>query len=538
MGGNYGGEFSTRFKEILKVFTNYGLGYLLGKKEEKEKKSPSNLRKAFEELGPTFIKIGQILSTRQELIPEEYIIELSKLQDNVPADDFVNMSKVFYNEFNKDIEDEFLYIDKVPIASASIAQVYRGMLKSGEDVVIKIQRPNIKETMKMDFDILIGLSEKFTKFFKDTVVDPKEILLEIKVSTERELNFIYEAENIEKFRELNKDSACIYAPFIIHDYTGENVLTQENIEGFKVNDKKSIESLGYDRDDIAKKLTLSYFKQVLRDGFFHGDPHPGNILIREGKICFIDFGIVGALSKEKQEELNSAITAVANEDIDKLTDFVMNIGIKNGKTDRELLYKDIEYMFRSYYTTSLKNIKISVLFQEMSDIAKRNNLRISSDFTMLIRTMVMVEGLVAELSPELNIINLVIPYVKGYYKNYFFEQFDVNDYLLKGYKLTRDSLNIPSRLISLADTLIRGRTKINIVIEDKDKYIDVLNKMVNRLSFALVIAGMIVGSSLIININPAPRLYGVSIIGLIGYFGSAVLGLWLLISIIRSGSLK
>ncbi len=276
----------------------------------------------------------------------------------------------------------------------------------------------------------------------------------------------------------------------------------------------------------------------MRDGFFHGDPHPGNILIREGKICFIDFGIVGALSKEKQEELNSAITAVANEDIDKLTDFVMNIGIKNGKTDRELLYKDIEYMFRNYYTTSLKNIKISVLFQEMSDIAKRNNLRISSDFTMLIRTMVMVEGLVAELSPELNIINLVIPYVKGYYKNYFFEQFDVNDYLLKGYKLTRDSLNIPSRLISLADTLIRGRTKINIVIEDKDKYIDVLNKMVNRLSFALVIAGMIVGSSLIININPAPRLYGVSIIGLIGYFGSAVLGLWLLISIIKSGSLK
>ena len=250
------GSSVTRFKEILKVFTNYGLGYLLGKKEEKEKKSPSNLRKAFEELGPTFIKIGQILSTRQELIPEEYIIELSKLQDNVPADDFVNMSKVFYNEFNKDIEDEFLYIDKVPIASASIAQVYRGMLKSGEDVVIKIQRPNIKETMKMDFDILIGLSEKFTKFFKDTVVDPKEILLEIKASTERELNFIYEAENIEKFRELNKDSACIYAPFIIHDYTGENVLTQENIEGFKVNDKKSIESLGYDRDDIAKKLTL------------------------------------------------------------------------------------------------------------------------------------------------------------------------------------------------------------------------------------------------------------------------------------------
>ena len=513
------GSSVARFKEILKVFTSYGLGYLLGKKEEKEKKSPSNLRKAFEELGPTFIKIGQILSTRQELIPEEYIIELSKLQDNVASDKFEDMAKVFYDEFNKNIEDEFLYINKEAIAAASVAQVYRGILKNGQDVVIKIQRPNIKETMMMDFDILLILSEKFDRVFKESVVDPKEILLEIKSSTEKELNFIYEANNVNKFREFNKDIPCIYAPFIIDEYTSEKVITQENIEGFKINDKVILNQLGYDKDDIAKKLTLSYFKQVLKDGF-------------------IDFGIVGVLSKERQQELNNAIVAIANEDIDKLTDFVMNIGIKIGKIDREQLYKDIDYMFRNYYTTSLKNIKISLLFQEIFEVAKRNNLRLSSDFTMLVRTMVMVEGLVAELSPELNIINLVIPYVKEYYKNYFFKQFDINDYLLKIYKLTRDSLNIPSKTASLADTLIKGRTKVNIVIEDKEEYINVLNKMINRLSFALIIAGMVVGSSLILNRNPEPQIYGISIIGMGGYFVSAILGLWLLISIIRSGSLK
>ena len=532
------GSSVARFKEILKVFTSYGLGYLLGKKEEKEKKSPSNLRKAFEELGPTFIKIGQILSTRQELIPEEYIIELSKLQDNVASDKFEDMAKVFYDEFNKNIEDEFLYINKEAIAAASVAQVYRGILKNGQDVVIKIQRPNIKETMMMDFDILLILSEKFDRVFKESVVDPKEILLEIKSSTEKELNFIYEANNVNKFREFNKDIPCIYAPFIIDEYTSEKVITQENIEGFKINDKVILNQLGYDKDDIAKKLTLSYFKQVLKDGFFHGDPHPGNLLIYGGKICFIDFGIVGVLSKERQQELNNAIVAIANEDIDKLTDFVMNIGIKIGKIDREQLYKDIDYMFRNYYTTSLKNIKISLLFQEIFEVAKRNNLRLSSDFTMLVRTMVMVEGLVAELSPELNIINLVIPYVKEYYKNYFFKQFDINDYVLKIYKLTRDSLNIPSKTASLADTLIKGRTKVNIVIEDKEEYINVLNKMINRLSFALIIAGMVVGSSLILNRNPEPQIYGISIIGMGGYFVSAILGLWLLISIIRSGSLK
>ena len=212
--------------------------------------------------------------------------------------------------------------------------------------------------------------------------------------------------------------------------------------------------------------------------------------------------------------------------------------LQNLYLKRSIIKKDIEYIFRNYYTTSLKNIKISVLFQEISSIAKRNNLRLASDFTMLIRTMVIVEGLVTELSPELNIISLVIPYVKDYYKEYFLSEFDVNDYLLKGYKLTRDTLNIPSKFVALSDTLIKGRGKVNIVLEDKDKYIDVLNKMVNRLAFALVIAGMVVASSLIINTNPDPKIYGISVIGMGGYFVSAILGLWLLISIIRSGSLK
>ena len=250
------GNSVNRFKEILKVFTNYGLGYLFGKKEDKIKNSPSNLRKAFEELGPTFIKIGQILSTRPELVNEEYIVELSKLQDNVPAEDFEEMAKVFYNEFSKKIEDEFLFIDKNPIASASVAQVYRGILKSGNEVVIKIQRPNIKEKMNMDFEILLTLSEKISKIFKDFVVNPKEVLLEIKSSTEKELNFKFEAENIEKFKDLNKDIPCIYAPYVINEYTGSKVLTLESIQGFKINDRESIEILGYDKEDIAKKLVI------------------------------------------------------------------------------------------------------------------------------------------------------------------------------------------------------------------------------------------------------------------------------------------
>lgn len=533
------GNSVARFKEIAKVFTQYGLGYLLEVSDSKKvKKSPSNLRSAFEELGPTFIKIGQILSTRPEFMNEEYIVELSKLQDKVPIEDFDIMSNVFFLEFNKKIEDVFLFIDKKPIASASIAQVYRGILKDGRDVVVKIQRPNIKENLVIDFDILIGLSQKAKPVLKNSVVDVKEVLEEVKESTEKELDFTIESENIKKFREYNKDIKCVYAPYVIDEISGHSVMTLENIQGFKINNLDTIEALGYDREDIGKKFALSYFKQVLKDGYFHGDPHPGNILISGGKICFIDFGIVGEISKEKRKNLNNAIEAIANEDIDKLTDFVLSIGIKIGKVNREMLYKDIDYIFKTYYSTSLKNIKVAYLFQEVLTAAKRNNIRIASDFTMLIRTMVIVEGLVAELAPEINLIELIIPYVKGFYMENFFRDFNKDDYLIKGYKLGKDTIKIPSKFVEVSDTFVKGRTKITLAVEDSEKYICVLNKMVNRLAFSLVIAGMVIASSIIININAEPKVYGVSLIGIAGYFVSAVFGLWLLISIIRSGSLK
>ena len=206
------GNSNNRVMEIIKVFANYGFEYIVDKKNKEEKKSPINLRKAFEELGPTFIKIGQVLSTRPDLINDIYLNELSKLQDDVPSESFEEMNNVFYNEFSKNLEDVFLKIDKNPLASASIAQVYSGILKNGNRVVIKIQRPNIKEKMYKDFEILIDLSEKFRWLLKDTIMDPKEALIEIKKSTERELNFNLEANNIKKFKELNKDISCIYAP--------------------------------------------------------------------------------------------------------------------------------------------------------------------------------------------------------------------------------------------------------------------------------------------------------------------------------------
>ena len=370
-----------RVKEIVRIFTKYGLSYIVDKKNKKDKKSPANLRKAFEELGPTFIKIGQILSTRADLIGEEYIKELSKLQDRAAIEEFSEFEEIFRDEFSKELIDSFLYINKDPIASASIAQVYLGVLKDGREVVIKIQRPNIKERMYIDLDILIGLSEKYDHIFKESVVNIKDTLMEIRKSTVNELDFILEANNIKRFRKLNQGSDYIYAPYIVDELSGEKVLTLENINGFKINDIKAIDEYGYDRDKLAKELAISYFKQVMEDGFFHADPHPGNILINNGKICFIDFGMIGELSNEFISRLNNVIIGLVIEDIDIVVDFILYVGIQTGTVKREQLYEDVEYLYNKINDCSngrwirninekiIKNLSIRVSRENVTDLS-------------------------------------------------------------------------------------------------------------------------------------------------------------------------
>ena len=214
-------------------------------------------------------------------------------------------------------------------------------------------------------------------------------------------------------------------------------------------------------------------------------------------------------------------------------DFILYAGIQTGTVKREILYEDVEYLYNKYFTISVKNIKLSIILEEVMEIAKKNNLKLPSEFTMLIRSMIILEGIIAELSPDVNIISLVISYVKDNSKNYLFNNISMKDLFIKWYKVSK----IPEKLVELTNTFTKGRAKVNLKI-DNNKYMDEFNKMINRLSFSLIIAGMIVGSSIIINSNPGPKIHGVSIIGLVGYLVSAILGLWLLISIIMSGSLK
>ena len=526
-----------RFREIIKVLASYGFGYILDNTLKKENNSPENLRKAFEELGPTFIKIGQILSTRPDLLAPAYIEELSKLQDNVLAESFEAINQVFTEEFNTSIQDTFLYFDVEPTASASVAQVHQAILKDGRFVVVKIQRPHIAEKMALDISILHKIVALTKAKLSDTLINPEEALNELFTATELELNFNNEGKNIDKFRALNNNVTFVYTPFIVWELTGKTVITMENINGFKINDIKNLKNEGYEMSDIGKKLALSFFKQIFNDGFFHGDPHPGNIFISQGKICYIDFGIMGELSNSLKESLNDVVIAVAYQDIDKLISVIMAIGIKKGYVNRNKLHEDIDYLFASYLSTSLQNIEISALLQEIFETARRNNISLPKDFTLLIRCLLIVEGVVAKIAPDIKILDVAIPYVKSHNKQYLLNKLDLDDLLISSTSFIDSSIKLPGKINGLVDSIISGRAKIQLEHNNLDKTANDLNRMVNRLVFAIIVSSMIIASSLIINTNIGPKIYSISLIGVTGYFIAAIMGFWLIISILKSGKL-
>lgn len=527
-----------RFNEIIRVFAFYGFEIMIDSKLNGHKRSPKDLRKACEELGPTFIKIGQMLSTRTDILPREYTSELKKLQDSVQEEKFEAIKQVFEESLNKNIEECFIKLNKKPIASASVAQVYEGILNNGRDVVVKIQRPNIYEKMKVDISILKRIL-KFTKL-KDhiKVVDVVAVLDEIEDSIEKELNFKIEGNNIKVFKEKSLEVTPLYVPELIEELWSNKVLTLEKINGFKINDIEKIKNEGYDTKDVARKLALCYCKQIFDDGFFHGDPHPGNILIYNGKICFLDFGIMGKISDDLRGALNDAIFAVATKDKEKLIEFILSVGIQRGRVDKGKLYEDVSYMFDSYITTSLRNIKISTLFQEIFEIVRENNIQFPKELTSLVRGLVILEGVMVEVDPEVDILSLVISFISSRNKSDIFKDLTKEEIILKLYEIIRDSTRIPSKTLQVLNNIESGRAKLNLEIKDLDKTISNIHTMVNRLTGGLLVSALIISSSLIVRDNTGPAYNGISVIGIVGYIIAFILTLVLLISMIRAGEFK
>lgn len=518
-----------RFQQILGVFAKYGL--------REGSKNPLRIRQALEELGPTFVKIAQILSTRPDILSDPYIEEFQKLQDDVRQENFSAIREIVETQLGDRLENIFTYFSPQPLASASIAQVHAGSLKDGREVVVKVKRPGIEEKIYNDLKLLKKASLLVSLFPLNSIWNPTDVINELWDSLELELNFLQEAKNIQRFREFHREIKYITIPLVYPELSTRDVLVMERIDGIKVSETNTLTAAGYDLEEICTKIIYNFMEQVFTYGVFHADLHPGNVLISARKIAYLDFGLVGELDQRLRRQFNKLLTAIVQGDLEQMVSAIVNIGVKKGKFDRSHLNADIEHLYYNYISASVYDLDIPFLLKEIFRICRQNKLAFPRDITLLVKGIIILEGLINLLAPGMAVLDLLAPYIR----NQISGALSTKQKMLRSaenlQRMTKASLRIPERLLALLNLMAAGKVLLQLDIMHLQEAAAELRKSLNRIVFSLVVSSLIIGSSLVIAAEIGPKLFSVSSIGLIGYIGAAVMGLWLLISILRSGKI-
>ncbi len=462
--------------------------------------SPVELRQMLEELGPTFIKIGQILSNRPDMISSEYILELSKLRNDVKPMSYQEVLDILSDEYDKRLFQLFISIDKKPLGSASIAQVHKAILKNGNSVVIKVQRKNIKEIMITDIKLLRkALKMLHIEKILKNIVSFDDILDELLNTSLEEMNFLLEAEHIEEFYNLNKEFPYIKVPRVNKKLTTEKVIVMEYIDGYKIADKDILTKNGYDLNEIGEKLADNFIYQALDSGFFHADPHPDNIIITNGKIGYIDYGMMGRLNNKNKELLKQCMVAIFNDDIKEVERILLVLCDSNKEVDHIKLCNDIELILDKNKSVGIREINITKFVNDLISMLGNHKIKIPKDITMLVRGIVVLEGTLEIICPDMSLMQVFENKLKGTSISKYFNK----DNLFKelGYSINSlTSLNrLPSDLHSFFKSTSRGDTKFNIELADSNKYLDRFEKMIHRIVVCILDVAFIIGAALLVS---------------------------------------
>ncbi|MBW2055520.1 MAG: AarF/ABC1/UbiB kinase family protein, partial [Deltaproteobacteria bacterium] len=422
-----------RYRQILTVFFKYGFGDLVellkieqyieiglqliskNRRSRLEKLSRAQrVRMACEELGPTYIKFGQILSTRPDLVPVDFIKELSKLQDNVPSSPFSEVSKIIESELGGPPEDIFDFFEKTPLASASIGQVYRATLKDGEAVAVKVQRPGIKKIIEVDLEIMLHLATLMEHHIEEmSLHQPVKIVEEFARTLEKEIDYTIEATNMERIASNFLNDLTIYVPKVFRDTTTESILTTELVEGIKVSDIDRLEEAGLDRKLITVRGADIVLKQIIKHGFFHADPHPGNIFVLpDNVICLLDFGMTGSVDRRTREDFIDLAESVVNRNESRATQVLLKLTYWDEDPDIRLLEKDVADFMGRHLHKPLKDIKIGKLLNNLLELAFQHRLRISPDIFLMLKAFSSIEGVGLMLDPDFDMIKQAAPFIK------------------------------------------------------------------------------------------------------------------------------
>ena len=380
---------------------------------------PERLRLMFEQLGPSFIKFGQVLSCRPDLLPVDYARELGRLTDSVTPFPFEQAKAIVERDLGSRLDQVFLEFEQVPVAAASIAQVHKAVLLDGSEVMVKVQRPDIERIIDRDISILAGIADLMDAYLPEIAVhNPRGIVAEFSRTIHRELDFYSEASNAARLRHNFEKSRILYVPRVFSELTSRHILVLERIEGIRINDFAQIDREGLDRQEITNKGASAYFKMVFQDGFFHGDPHPGNIFIlRDGRIALVDFGIMGRVTEQNMRYFADMVIAIVERDLDTLVEQYVNFGFLTDETVdleklRAELKEDLGEFLEPYYSgQTIQQVDLGAYFDRLTQISIRFKLRMPQNLYLVNKTLLTIEGILRQLDPDFNLIETAKPYV-------------------------------------------------------------------------------------------------------------------------------
>lgn len=513
-------ENRQRLKEIVAVLRKYKLH---------EGLTPVKLRCILEELGPTYVKLGQIMSLHSDILPKQYCEELMKLNSDVAPMPFSDVKQVLEEEYKASWKEIFRSIDEKPIGSASIAQVHHAILANGEEVIIKVQRRGIYETMNRDIRLMRKATRLIPPVAVKEVINLPMVLDELWDTAQQEMDFLKEADNMEEFAANNRSVRFVAVPKLYRSYTTRRVLVMEYIDGYSVDDKAALEADGYDLEEIGRKLVDNFVRQVMVDGFFHADPHPGNVKIRDGKIVWIDMGMMGRLTDHDRKYLTEVVIGIATYDVARIEDAILALGDFKEKPDKSSLYQGIHDLLDDYGHAGFGDIDIAQVTQDLLEVMKENGIGLPHGFSMLGRGLTQLEGVLTSIAPDLNMVEIASSRVIQQMKDDFSFHSELSRVSRKAAMDANKVSKLPELVTDMLEDYRHGQGGMRLTLSSSSRLAWLLRKLVRNIVMGLWVMGLLIGSSIICTTDMKPQVLGIPLIGFVGYLMAFVIVVYILI---------
>lgn len=517
-----------RMNEIVRIMWQYKVLHGL---------TPEQAVEVLQALGPTYVKIGQLASNRSDLLPKAYCDAFEKLRDDANPMPFDVVIEQIDRAYGKSWHEVFASIDPVPLGAASIAQVHKATLLDGTTVAVKVRRPGVAESMAEDIMLmkhLLALGEFASNSHRDILLSLEGFIEEIERTTASEVDFTSELHNLMRFHDELADEEGVTSPVAYPQYSCESVLVMEFVQGTEISHTQALREQGIDVSALARRVCQSYVTQVLDDGFFHADPHPGNILVRDGEVVWIDLGMVGTLTVSERMLVGKVFTAVATDNAYLLKEAVMGLVHVLGPVDHGALLEALSRLLAEYSTAEMKEINVGTVLTEVIEVLRGQNMMMTSSVTMLARGFVTIEGVIAQVAPDISVIEIVSKHVIAQQADPKFLATQLIDLATTSAASAEALAKLPTQLSNTLEMLDRGQIKVNGDIEVSSRILATAYASVGRISLALLSAGLFLGSSILCTTAMQPQLLGVPLLGVLGYVGAFVLGAYTVFHILVS----